>query len=172
MSLYVSGTTGNDIIEGSQEPDILRGLGGSDLLKGRGGNDVLYGNSGADRIYGAGGADTIIGGHDADKLWGGAGRDGFIYNTVADSTHAAPDIIFDFTEEDQLDFSQVDTGNASEFFVRIADGADFTDAGQLRLTYDGTYTHVDLNTDADAAPEMTVLLLGQIVYPADQDWNM
>lgn len=64
-----TGTSGNDILEGTQFTDHLRGFGGNDILRGFGGNDFLIGGDGDD---------TLTGGDGSDSLYGGLGSDTFL----------------------------------------------------------------------------------------------
>jgi Ca2+-binding RTX toxin-like protein len=81
----VTGTAGDDVLDGSRLDDVLCGLGGDDVMSGAGGsdvvlagagNDVLNGGPGDDRLYGGSGNDTL-GARDGsrDLLDGGAGTD-------------------------------------------------------------------------------------------------
>ncbi|MBY6089327.1 type I secretion protein [Maritimibacter alkaliphilus] len=67
--LTLTGTEGDDLLEGGAEGDtIVGGEGGSDTLIGNDGNDVLIAN---DETLGA--PDTLIGGAGIDALWGDDG---------------------------------------------------------------------------------------------------
>ena len=55
----LTGTPGNDIINGNNGNDTLTGLAGDDLLLGGNGNDTLTGGAGADFLTGGSGADTF-----------------------------------------------------------------------------------------------------------------
>jgi Ca2+-binding RTX toxin-like protein len=67
-------------ITGTEGDDVLQGTSGPDLVKGLGGVDVLVGGAGADTLEGAEGDDWLVGGLDADKLDGGAGIDTVDYS--------------------------------------------------------------------------------------------
>ena len=71
----ITGTEGDDVLEGTKSADVICGLGGNDQLRGFGGNDVIYGGEGEDRILGGGGQDAIDAGPGADIVVGGDGRD-------------------------------------------------------------------------------------------------
>ena len=71
----ITGTEGDDILEGTKSADVICGLGGDDVLRGFGGNDVIYAGEGDDRILGGGGQDALDGGPGADIVVGGDGRD-------------------------------------------------------------------------------------------------
>ncbi|MEA2525639.1 MAG: hypothetical protein QOF73_2866 [Thermomicrobiales bacterium] len=85
----INGTTGNDVIVGSEGPDTINGKGGNDVICGLGGADTIHGNTGNDRIFG---------GLGIDDLYGDAGDD-FIhtgFNADGDTAHGG-------TGNDQID---------------------------------------------------------------------
>ncbi|HET7770877.1 MAG TPA: hypothetical protein VFN74_19040 [Chloroflexota bacterium] len=61
-----SGTSGNDLILGSEIADAVSAGGGSDCIVGGSGEDALDGDNGND---------VLLGGGDSDQLDGGAGTD-------------------------------------------------------------------------------------------------
>jgi hypothetical protein len=69
------GTTGNDVISGTNGRDVIMGLAGADTIKGLGGDDVICGGDGPDTIDGGAGNDVIDGGASPDDLNGGTGDD-------------------------------------------------------------------------------------------------
>ena len=71
----ITGTSGNDVIDGTSGPDVIVGLGGNDEIDGHGGNDTICGGGGADNIDGDFGSDTLIGGQGRDELDGDSGND-------------------------------------------------------------------------------------------------
>jgi Ca2+-binding RTX toxin-like protein len=73
-----TGTTGNDVLHGSQYFDRINGLGGNDTIYGLGGGDAIYGEKGNDTIFGGDGNDFILGGLGDDRIFGGAGNDTII----------------------------------------------------------------------------------------------
>jgi Ca2+-binding RTX toxin-like protein len=64
----VTGTDGQDIIEGNNADNILKGSDGNDTLRGAEGDDVLYGEDDDDVLQGDAGADTIYGGLGTDTV--------------------------------------------------------------------------------------------------------
>jgi Ca2+-binding RTX toxin-like protein len=83
MSL-IYGSSGDDLIEGTDGADEIFGFEGNDTVKGGKGKDKLYGGSGNDSLdggedddslYGADGNDTLIGNSGNDDIWGGDGND-------------------------------------------------------------------------------------------------
>ncbi len=73
------------------------------------------GTSGADHLYGSVGSDTLVGGLGVDTLTGGAGADRFDFQSAADSTSAAPDVIADFqTGVDKINVTALSPTGMSE----------------------------------------------------------
>ncbi len=89
------GTSGDDVIHGSDNDDEIYGRSGNDVLFGGGGNDEIYGGSGNDYIFGEEGLDVIYGGdgndvlsaHQGgnDQLFGGNGNDLYYVIRTTDS---------------------------------------------------------------------------------------
>ena len=84
VALDLTGTTGNDTLDGSEVADTIdggmgadriNGHGGDDLLEGGGGNDNLNGGKGNDKLYGEDGNDSLNGDEGDDLLDGGNGDD-------------------------------------------------------------------------------------------------
>jgi Ca2+-binding RTX toxin-like protein len=71
----ISGDRGNDELHGGLGKDILSGDTGNDKLYGDDGNDGILGGSGNDYAYGGNGNDAVDGGDGLDHLYGGAGND-------------------------------------------------------------------------------------------------
>jgi len=71
---YISGSSGNDIFDGTNQTVAL-------TLYGNGGDDVLRGSSYNDHIYGGGKNDTIYAGIGADSVDGGYGDDTIYVST-------------------------------------------------------------------------------------------
>jgi surface adhesion protein len=71
----MTGTNGNDRMDGGAGNDSLSGGAGNDLLLGNSGNDSLAGGDGIDELRGGAGNDSLNGGNGADVLVGGAGND-------------------------------------------------------------------------------------------------
>jgi Ca2+-binding RTX toxin-like protein len=76
-AVYLSGTSGNDTINGSSFSSqvTLEGLDGNDSLAGGSSSDYLSGGSGNDTVSGNSGNDILLGGNDTDNLTGGDGAD-------------------------------------------------------------------------------------------------
>jgi Ca2+-binding RTX toxin-like protein len=71
----LEGTSGDDIIVGTDEGESINGGNGDDRICGKGGVDSLNGGNGDDIIYGGDGTDEITGGNNDDILFGGDGND-------------------------------------------------------------------------------------------------
>lgn len=71
----VSGTAGDDRLEGTSQPDVIAAQGGNDTVLALSGNDRVCGGSGRDRLKGSTGADRLSGGPANDYLSGARGSD-------------------------------------------------------------------------------------------------
>lgn len=71
----IVGTSGPDVLVGTDDKDVIVGLGGDDRIIGGRGNDTICGGTGRDRIAGGAGKDTIFGGSGNDRLAGGSAAD-------------------------------------------------------------------------------------------------
>ncbi len=81
---YYAGSTGIDIIFGSDYADDYYLGGGNDFAEGGAGSDLLDGGSGVDELRGGSGADFIYGGTGADGMWGDTGNDTFFVDNAQD----------------------------------------------------------------------------------------
>lgn len=96
-------------LTGSNLADSLRGNDFANVINGGLGADVLLGRGGADILIGGDGNDTLNGGAGYDQLTGGAGYDVFQFQTITDSSLAAPDLILDFVSGvDKIDLRSID----------------------------------------------------------------
>ncbi|MEI9905826.1 MAG: hypothetical protein WDN06_19280 [Asticcacaulis sp.] len=139
----------------------MRGSNFADTLTGDGGKNVLMGNGGADILKGGGGDDVF--------------RYGDTDLTHDDNEYAIADRILDFhvladpaAEHDVIDLRGIDAipGGSDDAFAFIGQAA-FTAIGQVRVTFDGTNTVVQVNTVDDTFggaieyhPEMIIILAG------------
>lgn len=114
----LSGGAGRDVLNGGTGNDTLNGGGDKDKLYGGRGNDTINGGSGSDYINASYGNDTVDAGDGRDKImlgggsdsvYGGGGTDWFSFRS--EDTDGSTDTIFDFThdgsENDRLDFRQL-----------------------------------------------------------------
>jgi Ca2+-binding RTX toxin-like protein len=143
----INGGDGNDTIDGGINPDIIRGGTGNDTIFGRGAADVIYGGSGNDSLTGNNDNDTIVGGFGNDSLIGGGGNDTFQFLSIYDQQ----DVITDFG----IDTIVFNTTGASAF-TSLGSGALGT------TTYTGaiaggylTYSGGVLSYDADGSAGST-----------------
>ena len=131
------------------------------------GNTFGTGNTLDNRLTGNTGNNTLTGGLGRDMMFGDLGADRFDFNALAESgvTAATRDQIGDFdagtnvTTVDRLDFSTIDANDLVGGNQAFIFGGAFT-AGHLRVVQAGANALIELNTDADAAAEMSVQLNG------------
>lgn len=71
----ISGTSGDDVLVGTEGPDVICAGAGDDTITGLGGDDIIYGGPGWDTITGGDGNDLIYLGPDAGYGSGDAGDD-------------------------------------------------------------------------------------------------
>ena len=71
----ITGTAGDDVICGSDDPDVISALGGNDIVFGRGGDDIIAGGDGNDLIVADVGDDLVAGGDGDDRIHAGNGDD-------------------------------------------------------------------------------------------------
>ena len=90
----ITGTPGNDTIDGTVNADQIHALAGNDSVRGLAGDDTINGDAGQDSLFGNNGSDVINGGDGNDTLWGqadndsvngGSGRDRVLGNNGNDS---------------------------------------------------------------------------------------
>lgn len=104
----LTGTLGDNTIEGADGRDRLSGYAGNDTLDGGGGDDRLFGGDGTDTLLGGSGNDRLVGGDGVDTLSGGIGRDVFVFDVSPAA--GGNDIITDFNhaQGDKLSLSMAD----------------------------------------------------------------
>jgi hypothetical protein len=73
------GTSGDDVIVGTDGPDHIFGLGGNDTICAGDGEDLVYGDGGNDNIGGERGTDELHGGVGDDHIRGGINNPGYPY---------------------------------------------------------------------------------------------
>ncbi|MCD6076315.1 MAG: Hemolysin-type calcium-binding region [Ramlibacter sp.] len=134
-------------------------------LTGNASANVLDGAAGADVLNGGAGNDTLIGGTGKDALTGGGGADRFVFANATHSSGNAVDSIADFLRgTDKIDLSALDANakaaGVQDFkFIGAKDfGANAT--GQLRFEVSGGKLMLLGSTDADAAAEFAVEIVG------------
>jgi|GEM_PF-3271911 len=99
------GTSGDDVILGTDGADTIWGRSGRDVICGQGGDDVIRGGRGRDIIFGDAGDDTLYGGRGADTISGGADNDDIRGNRGADvlAGDSGDDVIRGGRGNDSLD---------------------------------------------------------------------
>lgn len=141
--LSASGDAGANKLFGNANANVLSGLDGNDMLAG--------GNN----------ADRLIGGTGSDRLFGQAGNDLFTFTRASDSgvTMTTADRIMDFASVDRIDLSALDANPfaASDQAFTLDAGGTFS-VGEIRQARLGADLIVSLNLDADAQPEMALVV--------------
>ncbi|CAH1208159.1 hypothetical protein PAECIP111893_02849 [Paenibacillus plantiphilus] len=83
----IEGTSGNDILFGTEYNDTIIGYAGDDTLFGEDGDDTILGGVGVDELYGDDGEDMLLGGEGNDILYGGDGIDELLGEVGDDELH-------------------------------------------------------------------------------------
>lgn len=164
----LSGSKFADFLIGDAHANSLNGWLGDDFLFGGDGNDHLEGGEGADRLVGGNNDDYLAGEGGADLLWGGTGADHFVFASTGASQpgDGHRDTIYDFShaQGDKIDLHAIDavpsmTLNQDFSFVGQTQ---FYDSGQVRFSFVGNDTLVQVNTTGSAGAEMEALLKGHV----------
>jgi len=71
----VTGSRGDDVIDGDHSRNVLRGDDNDDIIRGHDGNDTIFGDDDDDVVWGDEGDDYVHGGDDEDEVRGGLGND-------------------------------------------------------------------------------------------------
>ncbi len=125
--------------------------------------NTLTGNAAHNVLKGMAGNDVLNGGGGLDHLFGGAGKDMFVFASAADSTMAAQDKIFDFSqaEDDRIDLRGVDASSLAaddQAFSFIAGSAFHKTAGELRFEVKAGDTIVQGDVNGDGAADFSFVL--------------
>ncbi len=83
----ITGTEGDDTLNGTTGDDVICGLGGDDLIRGNVGFDRIYGGPGDDDLSGDADDDLIVGGDGSDRIAGGAGDDRLVGGDGSDAIY-------------------------------------------------------------------------------------
>ena len=139
-----AGTSGNDLVFGTDEADTLSGAAGNDALYGEGGDDTLKGGSGQD---------FLVGGPGTDTLTGGSGCDMFAVSPSGDD-----DVITDFNPElDRLLFPGHDDDPSDDGLPATTFGGD----SHLVVTFeDQASTSTSFLEFEGLPPDEPIVLLG------------
>ncbi|WP_151816180.1 calcium-binding protein, partial [Acinetobacter seifertii] len=121
MTMQLTGTDGNDVLNGWRGQDILIGGAGDDTLNGVAGDDWLEGGAGNDILNGGEGNDLLSAGAGNDTLNGGVGADTVIFKILegfgSDATGGnGIDTWSDFniSQGDKINISDLIVGQASK----------------------------------------------------------
>ena len=103
MTIYINGSSGDDILTGNHAINRMFGAEGDDTIYGGAGNDTLNGGAGNDTLDGGNGNDTLNGGAGRDTLDGDTGNDILTGGSAGDSfilhaTNNGADVITDFED--------------------------------------------------------------------------
>ncbi|WP_295401773.1 calcium-binding protein [uncultured Thiocystis sp.] len=120
------------------------------------------GNALANQLTGNAGSNILTGGAGNDRLTSNGGNDTFDFNALSEmgTTSSTWDIIADFTRgQDKIDLSTLDADTSTAindaFTGFIISTANFTAAGQLKLSGGVLYGNVDSDADAEFAIALT-----------------
>ena len=152
--LDVTGTSGDDILLGSECADRITGRGGDDVIDARGGNDIVVTGNGDDHIVGGAGNDQIDAGGGNDIVFGGAGDDVIHGGAGHDSLHGGDgnDTIYGGDGNDVITggagSDRVFGGEGSDWIIATSDAADDCyDGGEGRDTLDLSATEQGVTVD-------------------------
>ena len=156
-------------------PDNATGTGNqlNNLIAGNDAYNVLRGAGGDDTLTGGDGDNTLDGGAGRDYMVGGADRDTFVFRALTESgnTAATADRSSGFATGDKIHLRLIDASATladDQAFVLDTDGS-FSE-GEIRQSLVGPDLLIELNADADAAPEMAIIVTSQIAPLASADF--
>jgi serralysin len=154
--------SGADNFTSGDNADTLSGGAGADTLGGGGGNDKMFGGEHNDLVGGGDGDDNLVGGVGQDTLTGGLGKDTFSFSTLGESQVGAADLITDLDNLlDKIDLKGVDANVNADGDQKFALVAAFTGAaGQLVVSFDGTNTLVQGDTNGDGLADFAITAAG------------
>ncbi|WP_151789829.1 calcium-binding protein [Acinetobacter seifertii] len=128
----LTGYAGDDLLDGGDGKNILSGGDGNDTLITGSGNDVLNGDNGNDMLNGGAGNDTLNGGAGQDTLIGGSGND-----VLTGGDYEKDIYIFQSGHgQDVINDRSYDWGYFNQFNDVKFEGANFADAQFLRVGND------------------------------------
>jgi Ca2+-binding RTX toxin-like protein len=122
----------------------------------------VIGTNGVDLLIGNAGANVLTGGLGVDQLTGGGGVDTFTFNSIADSSNGAPDLITDFHSGiDKLDLSGIDANSGlggNQAFTFMGAGAFDNHAAELIYQVLGGSAFVRGDVNGDGVADFTIKL--------------
>lgn len=159
----VAEISGFENVRGGIFHDLIIGNAGANLLSGGEGFDELQGRDGADTLRGGASDDILQGGGGKDVLAGGAGIDFFVFTAASDSgpTATKRDVIRDF----QLGVDKISLFNI-DADPTLAGNQAFTFGTQVTTEVVGGNTLVKIDISGTTAPEMMILIIGNITLTA------
>ena len=162
----VTGPDGTDSLQKIQilqfdDRQVVNGSAAA-TLQARPAGDTLVGGAGADHLNGSAHADVLTGGGGKDTLTGGGGADHFVFNALAESKLAAPDLITDWIFGDRIDLSAIDADSKTNGHQAFHLGATSGHTGDIVVHYDSTHDRmvIDLYVDKDAKADAEIWLQG------------
>ena len=136
--------------------DAFVDLNTGQAVSGQSGSDSI---SGFENVITGAGSDTIVANASANVMTGGADEDMFVFNSIAD---ADGDHITDFAPGDTIDLSGIAANyNFGGSFDLLADGATFSQAGQLIVRSDGNDLLVEGEVNGDNVADFTIRVSGK-----------
>lgn len=123
----ITGTSGPDILIGTELGESICGLAGDDTIVGGGGDDDLFGDEGDDDLDGGPGNDDLVGGagEDTGNYAGAPGPvDANLSTGAATGVGASTDTLFELENLRGSPFDDVLTGDGGPNKLRGKDGAD------------------------------------------------
>lgn len=189
----LTGTDGDDTLEGGGGRDTLLGLDGDDLLRGGGhedeicgeaGSDSLFGGSRVDDLDGGEGPDRLLGGDANDWLFGGAGHDRLLGGTGSDTLTGGAsndrfvfdridpdpgaDRITDFTQgRDHIVFKREQLGPDGSLTFIGTDGYSGEGRGEIRYHQFHGSLDIFIDRDGDGITDLAIMLDGRVRLTAD-----
>ena len=150
------GTSGDDIIVGTNGADTIYGYGGDDIICGGNQDDTIYGGDGNDTIYGGNGEDEIYGGEGNDTIYGGNGKDDLSGDDGADTIYGGngSDTIDGGNGNDSLDGGNgnddIDGGAGDDICVNGPDYVNCEAGCLLEITVTNPGSLTIIQTDLDS----------------------
>jgi Ca2+-binding RTX toxin-like protein len=86
LGCTITGTSGNDTLNGTNGADVICGLGGNDTINGGNNDDTIYAGPGNDTVDG-GNSDDILYGGDGDDIMGGGNGADYLYGEAGNDTN-------------------------------------------------------------------------------------
>ncbi|MEM8980561.1 MAG: calcium-binding protein [Pseudomonadota bacterium] len=170
----ILGSKGGDTLTGSHGNNRIEGGGGNDTIFGQKGDDVILGGAQNDTLRGNNGDDILIGGLGRDIMGGGRGADVFVFQDPSETVNGGfRDRIQDFNRnEDLLDLSAMDADltSAVDSFTFMNNAAFTSGAGGQLRAFKVTATNktiVEGEVDGDGKKDFQFELTGLINLTAD-----